>query len=71
MVFVHARQETRRTAYALREAAQANGTLSCFLPSGDDARLMNAKKLMQRSRNGQLKVRRAISALGDCWRDLG
>lgn len=54
MVFVHARNETVRTAMAIRESAKQHGGASHFLPE-KSANYGDALKTMGRSRNKQLK----------------
>lgn len=54
MVFVHARNETVRTAMQFRDLAKNNGQISTFLPE-QSPRYGEAEKNIQRSRNKQLK----------------
>lgn len=54
MVFVHARNETVRTATVLGEMARNQGEASLFLPP-NTPQLGAALKAISRSRNKQLK----------------
>ncbi|WAR07337.1 ASCC3-like protein [Mya arenaria] len=54
MVFVHARNETVRTASVLRDHAKNNGDIQLFLPQ-QCASLGDATKTVMKSRNKQLK----------------
>ena len=54
MVFVHARNATVRAATAIRDHAASEGALSCFQPQQSASR-GNAEKLIQKSRNKQLR----------------
>ena len=54
MVFVHARNETVRTAMALRESSKQQGHVSHFQPE-KSSNYGDALKVMGRSRNKQLK----------------
>ena len=54
MVFVHARNATVRTATSIRDHAASEGAGACFQPP-QNANRGNAEKLIQKSRNKQLR----------------
>ena len=54
MVFVHARNATVRAATSIRDIAASDGTLGHFQPQQSASR-GNAEKLVQKSRNKQLR----------------
>ena len=55
MLFVHARNETLRTARALAEEASKRGDAEAFAPDDEHPRAALARRDVERSRNGELR----------------